>query len=147
MREYHHLGLFVRRFISNFVGGRPALGLLFIRIAAGAALLIDGRARVHFGEPNWPLTFGLFEGAVGAVLAAGLWTTAAGVLSAALSVGEILIFHDTLCPAILLACMGAGLAMVGPGALSVDALLFGLRRIDIDRLEGPPHNDSGNNAN
>jgi uncharacterized membrane protein YphA (DoxX/SURF4 family) len=128
----------VRRFISNFVGGRPALGLLLIRIAAGAALAIDGKVRVQFGEPLLPLTLGLLEVAVGAVLIAGLWTPLAGILSMALSVSEILVFHDTLCPAILLACMGAGLAFIGPGALSIDAWLFGLKRIDIDKLEGPP---------
>jgi putative oxidoreductase len=127
----------VRRFISNFVGGRPALGLLLIRIAAGIALAIDGKARVQFGEPLLPLTLGLLEMSVGAVLIAGLWTPLAGILSIALSVSEILVFHDTLCPAILLACMGAGLALIGPGALSVDAWLFGLKRIDIDRLDGP----------
>ena len=128
----------MRRFISNFVGGRPALGLLLIRIAAGAALAIDGKVRVQFGEPLLPLTLGLLEEAVGAVLIAGLWTPVAGTLSMALSVSEILVFHDTLCPAILLACMGAGLAFIGPGALSIDAWLFGLKRIDIDKLEGPP---------
>ena len=127
----------MRRFISNFVGGRPALGLLLIRIAAGAALAIDGKVRVQFGEPPLPLTLGLLEVATGAVLIAGLWTPVAGVLSMALSVSEILVFHDTLCPAILLACMGAGLAFIGPGALSIDAWLFGLKRIDIDRLDGP----------
>ena len=128
----------MRRFISNFVGGRPALGLLLIRIAAGAALAIDGKVRVQFGEPLLPLTLGLLEVATGAVLIAGLWTPVAGILSMALSVSEILVFHDTLCPAILLACMGAGLAFIGPGALSIDAWLFGLKRIDIDKLEGPP---------
>ena len=127
----------MRRFISNFVGGRPALGLLLIRIAAGAALAIDGKVRVQFGEPLLPLTLGLLEVATGAVLIAGLWTPVAGILSMALSVSEILVFHDTLCPAILLACMGAGLAFIGPGALSIDAWLFGLKRIDIDRLDGP----------
>jgi putative oxidoreductase len=125
----------VRRFISSFVGGRPALGLLLIRIAAGAALILDGQVRLHHGEPLLPLILGLLEVANGTVLVAGLWTPAAGILSVALSTGEILIFHDTLCPAILLASMGAGLALVGPGALSIDAWLFGLKRIDIGKLQ------------
>ena len=128
----------MQRFISNFVGGRQALGLLLIRIAAGAALAIDGQVRVHYSEPLLPLTLGLLEVAVGAVLIAGLWAPVAGILSVALSVSEILVFHDTLCPAILLASMGAGLALVGPGSLSVDAWLFGLKRIDIDKLDRPP---------
>jgi hypothetical protein len=132
----------VRRFISNFVGGRQAIGLLLIRIAAGAALAIDGQVRVHYSEPLLPLTLGLLEVAVGAVLTAGLWAPVAGILSVGLSVSEILVFHDTLCPAILLASMGAGLALVGPGSLSVDAWLFGLKRIDIDKLHRPSRHDS-----
>jgi putative oxidoreductase len=136
--EYYHLGVFVQRFISNFVGGRPAFGLLFIRIAAGTALIVDGKVRVHDGEPLFSLILGLLEVANGASLIVGLWTPVAGILSVALSVSEILVFHDTLCPAILLASMGLGLAFVGPGALSIDALLFGLKRIDLDKLESPP---------
>jgi putative oxidoreductase len=127
----------MRRFFSNFAGGWPALGLLFIRITAGAALMIDGKVRVHSGEPLLPLILGVLEVANGAVLIAGLWTPLAGILSIALSASEILVFHDTLCPAILLASMGAGVAFVGPGAFSVDAWLFGLKRIDIEKLEGP----------
>jgi hypothetical protein len=100
--------------------------------------MVDGKVRVHYGEPVLPLTLGLFEVAAGVVLIAGLWTPVAGILSVALSVSEILVFHDTLCPAILLASMGAGLALVGPGALSIDAWLFGLKRIDIEKLDGPP---------
>jgi uncharacterized membrane protein YphA (DoxX/SURF4 family) len=128
----------MRRFFSNFAGGWPALGLLLIRIAAGAALMIDGKVRVHSGEPLLPLILGVLEVANGAVLIAGLWTPLAGILSIALSASEILVFHDTLCPAILLASMGAGVAFVGPGAFSVDAWLFGLKRIDIEKLERPP---------
>jgi hypothetical protein len=109
-----------------------------IRAAAGAALAVDGKVRVHYGEPLLPLILGLLEVADGAVLIAGLWTPVAGILSVALSVSEILVFHDILCPAILLASMGAGLALVGPGALSVDAWLFGLKRIDIEKLTEPP---------
>ena len=127
----------MRRFFSNFAGGWPALGLLLIRITAGAALMIDGKVRVHSGEPLLPLILGVLEVANGAVLIAGLWTPLAGILSIALSASEILVFHDTLCPAILLASMGAGVAFVGPGAFSVDAWLFGLKRIDIEKLEGP----------
>jgi putative oxidoreductase len=99
--------------------------------------MIDGKVRVQSGEPLLPLILGVLEVANGAVLIAGLWTPLAGILSIALSASEILVFHDTLCPAILLASMGAGVAFVGPGAFSVDAWLFGLKRIDIERLEGP----------
>jgi hypothetical protein len=100
--------------------------------------MVDGKVRVQHGEPILPLLLGLFEVANGAALIAGLWTPAAGILSVVLSICEIFVFHDILCPAILLASMGAGLALVGPGAISIDAGLFGLKRIDISKLDGPP---------
>ena len=131
----------MRRFISNFVGGRPALGLLLIRIAAGAALIIDGRERVYSGQHLGLLTLGVFTIADGVLMTAGLWTPLAGFFALALSVSDVLFYHEGPCPAVLLACMGTGVAFVGPGALSIDAWLFGLKRIDIDRLEGPPDDD------
>jgi uncharacterized membrane protein YphA (DoxX/SURF4 family) len=127
----------VRRFISSFVNGRPAFGLLLIRIAAGAALITTGREKIYFGEHLGFLILGVFTIADGVLLTAGLWTPLAGFFALALSTSDVLIHHEGLCPAILLACLGAGLAFIGPGALSVDAWLFGLKRIDIDKLGAP----------
>ena len=131
----------MRRFISNFVGGRPALGLLLIRIAAGAALITDGIDRVYSGQHLGLLTLGVFTIADGVLMTAGLWTPFSGSFAVALSVSDVLHYHEGPCPAILMACMGAGVALVGPGALSIDAWLFGLKRIDIDKLEEPPVDD------
>jgi uncharacterized membrane protein YphA (DoxX/SURF4 family) len=51
----------------------------------------------------------------------------------AIAAWAFLIRHDNLYPAILLAAMGAALALVGPGALSLDARIFGWKRIDLER--------------
>ena len=126
----------MRRFISNFVGGWPALGLLLIRISAGAALIADGKERVYSGQHFGLLTLGVFTIVGGVLMTAGLFTPLAGFFAVALSVSDVLFYHKGPCPAILLTCMGAGLALVGPGALSIDAWLFGLKRIDIDKLNG-----------
>lgn len=127
----------MRRFISNFVGGRPAFGLVLIRVAAGVALITTAGERVYFGEHIGLLILGIFTIADGALLAAGLWTPLAGFLALALSISDVLIYREGLYSAILLSCMGAGVAFIGPGALSIDAWLFGLKRIDIDKLEAP----------
>ena len=131
-------GFLVRRLFSSFAGGFPALGLLVIRIAAGAFLIVDGKTKLHAGQPVLPLILGVLALGDGAVLVAGLWTALAGLLAIVLSACEILVYHDSPCPGILLAAMGAGLAFVGPGAFSIDAWLFGLKKIDIEKLEGPP---------
>lgn len=78
--------------------------------------------------------------ATGALLLAGLWTPFVGALQAftqlwfALSLGSDTGFH------LLMAALGASLVMLGPGAWSIDARLFGRKRIDIDGLR---HNREG----
>jgi uncharacterized membrane protein YphA (DoxX/SURF4 family) len=65
------------------------------------------------------------------LLLLGLWTPIAGVLMA---VAELcLAFSHPTDPwmHILLGTLGAALAMLGPGAWSVDARLFGRKRIRI----------------
>jgi putative oxidoreductase len=69
-------------------------------------------------------------GAAGLLLI-GFWTPVAGVL---LGLTEIsLAFSHSQDPSIhiLLGALGAGLAMLGPGAWSVDSRLFGRKRIQI----------------
>lgn len=126
----------MRRLVSNFAGGWPALGLLLIRVAAGAALLVDGRERLYSGQHLGLLALAVITIADGVILIIGSWTPLAGVLALGLSICDVLIYRQGPCPAILLASMGLGVALVGPGAFSVDAWLFGLKRIDIERL--PP---------
>jgi uncharacterized membrane protein YphA (DoxX/SURF4 family) len=71
----------------------------------------------------------------GILLLVGLWTPVAGGLAAIVKV--LIAFSryfshssDPWIP-IIQAVLGAALAMVGPGAWSIDARLFGRKRIDI----------------
>ena len=74
----------------------------------------------------------------GILLLAGLWTPVAGTVAAIVQVWIVLSrdFSRSGDPwiAIAPAALGAVLAMLGPGAWSIDALLFGRRRIDIPEL-------------
>lgn len=83
------------------------------------------------GAPGTPITIAhdLIETAGGILLLAGLWTPVAGVLVA---VDELWIGlslypsqHDGRWNHIFLAVLTASVAMVGPGAWSIDARLFG----------------------
>jgi len=67
----------------------------------------------------------------GFFLIAGLWTPIAGSLVAALGIWFAYTQVEDPLASILLATMGAALALVGPGAWSIDARLFGWKRIDI----------------
>jgi len=74
----------------------------------------------------------LIAAGAAALLLVGFWTPLAGVLMA---IAELcLVFSHTANDPwmhILLGTLGASLAMLGPGAWSVDARLFGRKRIQI----------------
>jgi putative oxidoreductase len=68
---------------------------------------------------------------IGALLLAGLWTPVSGSLVAVLGLWKVISRPGDPWPSIFFATIGAALALLGPGAWSVDARLFGWKRIDI----------------
>lgn len=66
----------------------------------------------------------------GGLLLLGLWTPIAGILTALFELRNVFCLCDSLWICILIGALGAALAMIGPGAWSVDARLFGWKRID-----------------
>lgn len=135
MPGYGCLGLPVRRLFSNFASGWPALGLLLIRIVAGTFLIVDGIVTLPANQSVMSLILSVLAIGDGAMLVAGLWTPLAGLLATAVSILDIVVRHQNPAPGILLGAMAAGLALVGPGALSIDAWIFGLKKIDLEKLE------------
>ena len=67
----------------------------------------------------------------GLLLIAGLWTPIVGTLVAVIEVWKIFLIPGNLWIYILLGTLGAALALLGPGGWSVDARLFGWKRIDL----------------
>ena len=128
----------MRRLFSNFASGFSGLGLLLIRIAVGTSLIVDGAAALHSDWPALPMIFGALEVGGGAMLAGGVWTPIAGFVAVIATISQILLHHQNPYTGTLLSVMAAGLALVGPGAFSVDAWRFGLKRIDLEKLGGPP---------
>jgi uncharacterized membrane protein YphA (DoxX/SURF4 family) len=119
----------MRRLFSSFARGWPGVGLLLLRIACGGFLIMDGVEKCRAGQ----LMAGLFANVDGALLVTGLWTPIAGPLVIVLSTWGILVQHQDPHPGILLAAIGAALGFVGPGALSLDARLFGWKRINLEK--------------
>jgi putative oxidoreductase len=82
--------------------------------------------------PEWHGTIRQSLATVGGVLLLiGFFTPMAGVLAVIVELWAALSRADNLRICIVLAVVGAALAMLGPGIWSVDARLFGRKRIDI----------------
>ena len=92
---------------------------MFLRLGTGIALIIYGIANQSAAN--------LIAAAAGIFLLAGLWTPMVG---AVIALDEVWIAFShsqsgDLWTHILLAILGAGLAVLGPGAFSIDARIFG----------------------
>jgi uncharacterized membrane protein YphA (DoxX/SURF4 family) len=120
----------LQRLFSMFPGGWPGAGLLVLRLVAAIPLLIGGHSE-SWGVPHGGLYARFIAIAVGSLLLAGLWTPVAGALLAIFELWTMLDGRSALGGHLVLAALGVCLVMLGPGALSLDARLFGRKRIDI----------------
>ena len=121
----------MQRLFSTFPEGWPGIGLAFLRAVAAITPLQHGIAGLVMVPPPALINLHLMAAGAAVLLLVGLWTPVAGVLMA---VAELcLTFSHPIDPwrHILLGALGAALAMLGPGAWSVDARLFGRKRIQI----------------
>jgi hypothetical protein len=72
----------------------------------------------------------------GLLLIAGLWTPIAGVVVAIVEARIAFTSHANASIPLLLAVLGATLAMIGPGTWSIDACVFGRKHICASRPLG-----------
>jgi putative oxidoreductase len=120
----------LQRLFSTFANGWPGIGLLIQRILAAVLLIHFGIADLIGASFSRSVTPQIIAGCAGILLLVGLWTPIVGGLIAAIELW-IAILHgsDPLIP-IVLATLAGTAAMIGPGAFSVDARLFGRRHIE-----------------
>ena len=77
-----------------------------------------------------PITLHIIGAGAGILLLVGLWTPVGGVIVTIVELWVALSrVGDPLVP-LILAILGGTLAMIGPGAWSIDARLFGRKHIE-----------------
>jgi uncharacterized membrane protein YphA (DoxX/SURF4 family) len=135
------MGSPLQRLFSTFPDGWPGFGLLLLRLGAGIALISFGIIDLPGPRDSLALSRDMFAAAGGIFLLAGMWTPVVGAL---IALDELWIAYSASASPqdgqwihILLAVLIAAVAMLGPGAWSIDARRFGRKRFDLgDRNRG-----------
>jgi uncharacterized membrane protein YphA (DoxX/SURF4 family) len=102
-----------------------------MRLAAGGFLVASAAAEFTTGPPAVLPALAIAACASGLLLVLGLWTPLAALTAAATSAwGAASGSHDPTIE-LLLTVVCVALALLGPGAWSIDSRLFGWRRLEI----------------
>jgi uncharacterized membrane protein YphA (DoxX/SURF4 family) len=121
----------LQRLFPMFPYGWPGRGLLLLRLGLVAILTHDG-LQVWLGAPQREsIALQVVAALTGVFLLVGLWTPVAGAIVALSEIGIVLTGTTHPQSTILLASQGIALAFLGPGSVSIDARLFGRKRLNI----------------
>ncbi|HVO63900.1 MAG TPA: hypothetical protein VMT53_23460 [Terriglobales bacterium] len=120
----------MRRLFSTFADGLPGAGLLVLRLFLGGALILGAIGAVLHGSIIAAIANAL-AAIAGVFLLIGLWTPVVGAIVAVTELWMVLLLPQELRLHFLQAIFGIGLAMIGPGVWSLDARLYGWRRLEI----------------
>ena len=131
----------MQRLFSTFPDGWPGFGLLLLRLGLSGHLIFIANSGLWVKSSELTAVAPNLVAAMGGIfLLAGLWTPIMGTL---VSLDEVWIALSLHSPSqehtwmhICLAVICASVAMLGPGAWSVDARLYGRRRFPSDRNRG-----------
>ena len=123
----------MRRLYSTFAGGWPGTGLLLLRLVVGSVVVMPAGMLLWVDPPLQITIISAILLGLGILLILGLWTPIVGSLVALLQAWKLLTIPGDRLLWLLLGTASAALAMLGPGLWSVDARLFGWRRV-----EAPP---------
>ena len=106
------------------------MGLLLLRFVVALAVVFQAMAALRTASIELA-TVCVLTGIVGVLLFFGLWTPIAGTLLAILATSYAFLHRADPWGCIFLGSLGAALALLGPGAWSIDAYLFGWKRVEL----------------
>jgi hypothetical protein len=102
-----------------------------MRVVAGIVLAFHEVTILQRGAATRAVILGLLAAGAGVLLVAGLWTPIVGTIVALIELWNVFSKAGDPWIHLLLGTLGAALALLGPGGWSVDARLFGWKRINI----------------
>ena len=121
----------MQRLFPMFPYGWPGRGLLLLRLGVVAILTHDG-IRAWMGAPQREsIALKVVAAITGVFLLVGLWTPVAGAIVALSEIWIVLTGAAHPQSTILLATQVIPLVFLGPGSLSIDARMFGRKRLNI----------------
>ena len=126
----------MQRLFTAFTRGLPGTGLFILRLVTGTRLVFEAITVLGSGLQADGSVLKLLAAIGGLLLLAGSWTTAAGTLVAVIELWIAFFQPGDPWAHITLASISAALTLTGPGAWSVDARRFGLRRVNIPESKG-----------
>lgn len=121
----------LQRLLSMFPDGLPGNTLLVLRVTAGLLLIHDGLAGSEVRSPMTAIIVEPIAVAVAVLLLLGFWTPIVGIAVTVLELYFAISGTVYWRNALLLGVVGIALAVLGPGFRSVDARLYGRKRVDI----------------
>ena len=119
----------MQRLFSTFADGWPGGGILLLRLLAGAALINRGIAATSAGTSTGLVVLQIGGAAAGHLILGGLWTPVVGMLAGIVEVWIAFTQPGMQSMAIMLAGLGISVALIGPGAWSIDARLYGRKQL------------------
>jgi len=102
-----------------------------MRLVGGSALVSNGVRFLLGGPPVGTFILTSLQTIAGLLLLVGLWTPVAGALATFIEIWNAFSHPADPWIHLLVGTLAAASAMIGPGIWSIDAHLFGLKRIDI----------------
>jgi putative oxidoreductase len=119
----------LQRLFSTFADGWPGVGLLLQRILTAVLLVRLCIIAIAGGSFSPAIIPHIIGGSAAVLLLIGVWTPIVGALIVVIEIWVAITHMSDPWMAIIVGTLAATIAMIGPGAWSIDARLFGRRHV------------------